>query len=130
MGREPTDQALVIYLQHPNDTVEFLKFEEKFGKAYVLPPSLFYRRDGFDTGEKIAFRDYSGKEHMIEVGPSPVMETGETSVYLSVDHHQTVFIFRPQTTAGNNGDPQQLTKEEILDLAKAGDRILKVDIDE
>lgn len=137
IGREPTDQELVIYLQHPNDAVEFFKFEEEFGQAYVLPPSIFYRRDGFDTGEKIAFRDHSGKEHMIEVGPSPVMDTGETSVYLSVDHHQMVFTFRPQTTAGNNGEPQQLTKEEILDLAKAGDvrspfsgNVVEISVDE
>ena len=121
IGREPTDQELVIYLQHPNDAVEFFKFVEDFGQTYVLPPSVFFRRGGFETGEKIAFRDHSGKEHMIEVGPSPVMDTGETSVYLSVDHHQTIFGFKPQTVSGHAGEPQVLTKEEIIDLAKAGD---------
>ena len=36
----PTQQ-LVTYLQHPNDAVDFFKFEEKFGKVYVLPPAIF-----------------------------------------------------------------------------------------
>lgn len=121
IGREPTDQELVMYLQHPNDAVEFFKFVEKYGQAYVLPPSVFFRQGGFETGEKIAFRDHSGKEHMIEVGPSPVMDTGETAVYLTVDHHQTIFNFRPQVASGNGGEPQALTKDEILDLAKTGD---------
>ncbi len=68
---EPTDEQLVLYLQHPNDAVDFFKFEEKYGKVYVLPPSIFFRKGGFDIGEKLAFRDHEGKEHMIEVGPSP-----------------------------------------------------------
>lgn len=121
IGREPTDQELVIYLQHPNDAVEFFKFVETFGQTYVLSPSVFFRRGGFETGEKIAFRDHSGKEHMIEVGPSPVTDTGEISVYLSVDHHQTIFDFKPQVASGLGGEPPLLTKEEVMDLAKAGD---------
>lgn len=121
IGGEPTDQQLVLYLQHPNDAIEFFKFEEKYGKVYVLPPSIFYRMGGFEVGEKLAFRDSDGKEHMIEVGPSPVNDTGETSVYLTVDHHQSTFSFKPEKTVVGEGDAQLLDKEEILDLAKAGD---------
>lgn len=121
IGREPTDQELILYLQHPNDAVEFLKFEEKFGKVYVLPPSVLFRQGGFEIGEKLSFRDHQGKEHMIEVGPSPVTDTGETNVYLTVDHHQTIFVFTPKIAKGQTGDGPALSKEEILDLAKAGD---------
>ncbi len=121
IGIEPSDEQLVLYLQHPGDAVDFFKFEEQYGKSYVLPPSVFFKEGGFEIGEKIAFRDHDGKEHLIEVGPSPVNDTGETSVYLSVDHHQSVFPFPPEQVSGGNDQKVLLTKEEILALAKAGD---------
>ncbi len=121
LGVEPTDEQLVLYLQHPNDAVDFFEFEEKFGKVYVLPPSIFFRTGGFDVGEKLAFRDHDGKEHMIEVGPSPIIDTGETCIYLTVDHHQSTFSFKPPETKSASGELQELSKEAILDLAKAGD---------
>ncbi len=136
LGVEPTDQQLILYLQHPNDAVEFFKFEEKYGRVYVLPPSIFFHRGGFEVGDKLAFRDHQGKEHMIEVGPSPITDTGETTVYLAVDHHQHIFEFKPDIATSEKGEPV-LTKEEILDLAKLGDmrspfagNIVEISVDE
>jgi pyruvate carboxylase len=121
IGVEPTDQQLVLYLQHPNDAVDFFKFEEQYGQVYVLPPSILFRQGGFEIGEVLHFQDHSGKEHMIEVGPSPVIDTGETTVYLNVDHHQSIFHFEPDVPSGGQGKVATLSKEEILDLAMAGD---------
>lgn len=121
IGAEPTDEQLVLYLQHPNDAVEFFKFTEQYGQVYVLPPSILFRQNGFDIGEKMSFRDHHGKEHMIEVGPSPVSDSGETSVYFIVDHHPSIFNFKAKASMGKQGEAPILDKEEILDLAKAGD---------
>jgi pyruvate carboxylase len=118
---EPTDEQLVLYLQHPKDAVEFFKFEEEFGKTHVLPPSIFFKQGGFDIGEKITFQDFEGKEHLIEIGPSPVTDTGETMVYMNVDHHPTVFTFAPDKEILQSSQGRELTKEEILDLNRAGD---------
>lgn len=137
IGIEPTDEQLVLYLQHPNDAVDFFKFEEKYGRSYVLPPAIFFRKGGFDVGEKLAFRDHHGKEHMIEVGPSPLTDTGDTSVYLSVDHHQATFTYKAKSVGTQAGEKDVLSKEEILDLAKAGDvrspfsgKIVEVSVEE
>jgi len=122
LGYEPTDQQLVTYLQHPNDAVAFFKYEEKFGKTYVLPPSVFFRRGGFKLGETLQFRDHYGKEHVIEIGPMQTDEEGNTLVYLNVDHHLRVFEFAPEAESG--GGAQQtpkLSKEEIEELAQVGD---------
>lgn len=121
IGGEPTDEQLVLYLQHPNDAVEFFKFSERYGQVHVLPPSIFFRRGGFAIGEKLSFRDKDGKHHMIEIGPTPVNDSGETSVYLIVDHHPTIFNFKAKPAGGQAGEAPILSKEEILDLAKAGD---------
>ena len=120
IGEEPTDKQLVLYLQHPNDAVEFFKFESKFGRVYILPPSIFLHEGGFDPGETLQFTDHTGKEHMVEVGPSIVSEDGETSVYLNVDHHQRVYNFEADLPEGVT-KPATISKEEIMDLAKAGD---------
>jgi len=121
IGTDPTDKQLVLYLQHPNDAVEFFKFESKFGKVHVLPPSIFLHQGSFEPGETLQFTDHSGKEHMVEVGPSIVNEDGQTSVYLNVDHHQRVYDFEADLPEGATAKAAVMTKEEILDLAKAGD---------
>ena len=120
IGQEPTEQQLVTYLQHPNDAVDFFKFEAKFGRSYVLPPAIFLRQGGFGLGETLQFRDHLGKEHLIEVGPSQTDKKGEKNIYLNVDHHQRLFVFEPEVQAGN-AVVVKLSKEEIVELALSGD---------
>ncbi|MDF1578333.1 MAG: hypothetical protein P1P81_07805 [Desulfobulbales bacterium] len=120
LGYEPTEQQLVTYLQHPNDAVEFFKFEEKFGKVYVLPPSIFLRRGGFKLGETLQFKDHNGKEHVIEIGPKQKSEDGEWKVYLNVDHHEREYSFK-EVVQGSVAQEAQLSKEEVEDLARVGD---------
>ncbi|MBU0480251.1 MAG: pyruvate carboxylase [Proteobacteria bacterium] len=121
LGYAPTEQQLVTYLQHPNDAVDFFKFEEKYGRTYVLPPSIFLRRGGFKLGETLEFRDHDGKEHVIEIGPKEKSEDGEWNVYLNVDHHERVYLFQEKTVGDGAPKEAKLSKEEIVDLAKAGD---------
>lgn len=123
LNHEPTNQQLVTYLQHPNDAVAFFKFEEQFGKVYVLPPSIWFRRGGFKLNELLEFNDHSGKAHVVEIGPSHKAEGGGAwTVYLQVDHHQEVFCLEEEAKAGGGPTKQpQLSKEEIIALAKAGD---------
>ncbi len=120
LDREPTEQELVTYLQHPNDAVEFFKFEENFGQAYVLPPSIFLRQGGFQLGETLVFRDHNGKEHIIEIGPSQEDEDGRTNVYLNVDHSQRTYIIEPEVKEGAVAQ-ETLSKDEIAKLARIGD---------
>ena len=122
LGYEPTEQQLVTYLQHPNDAVNFFRFEEKFGRVYVLPPSILFRRGGFKLGETLSFKDHAGKEHVIEMGPMQENEDGtETNVYLNIDHHQRHFVFENAVAEAGEAKALKLSKKEIEDLAKAGD---------
>jgi len=121
LGFAPTGQQLVIYLQHPNDAVEFFKFEEKFGKVYVLPPAIFFRQGGFQLGESLTFRDHEGKEHVIEIGPKERDLKGEWTVYLNVDHHERVYHFQEKAAEGAAAKAPLISREEVADLALAGD---------
>ncbi|MCG8530590.1 MAG: hypothetical protein MI749_07995, partial [Desulfovibrionales bacterium] len=120
LGQEPSDEQLVIYLQHPRDAVEFFKFQEKFGKVYVLPPEILFKRGGFEMGEELRFTDHYGKAHHLEIGPSHLRETGETSVYINVDHHQRKYTMAPERME-TGPKARILSPEEIQALAKSGD---------
>jgi len=121
LGYEPTEQQLVTYLQHPNDAVDFFKFEDKFGKVYVLPPAIFFKRGGFALGEALEFADHNGKGHVVDIGPVHRHEDGSTSIYLNVDHHQRVFIMPAEVREEGAVKEVTLSKKEIQELAKIGD---------
>ncbi len=121
LGKEPDNKQLALYLQHPQDAVDYIKFEEEYGMVHVLPPSIFFRQGGFDIGDTLYFSDTQGKEHIIEIGPSPVVDTGETVVYFNVDHYPRYYNFAPILAEGVEPARQALSKEEIMDLAMAGD---------
>ncbi len=120
IDREPTEEQLVTYLQHPRDAVDFFKFEEKFGKVYTLPPSILFKRGGFEMGETLRFTDHNGKAHHLEIGPKQAHESGETSVFINVNHHQRKYTMAPEQTEETIG-VQTLSKGEIDALAGSGD---------
>jgi len=117
----PADtRDLVLYLQHPRDAVDFFKFEEKFGKSYVLPPEVWFRRGGFQPGEKVAFQDHTGKHHQVVFGPSHPTPQGGILTYLMVDHHPEPFLHQPEAENGAPGRAA-LTPEGIASLAEMGE---------
>lgn len=67
LARGVSDEELVIYLQYPFDAVSFFKFQARYGKTWLLPPEVWFRRGGFDAGERITFADEKGVPHSIEV---------------------------------------------------------------
>ena len=48
-------------------------------------------------------------------------EDGHTNAYLNVDHHERVYVFEPEKTAGSASAVAKLSKEEIAELAESGD---------
>ncbi len=122
LGRPAREDELVLYLQHPNDAVSFFKFEEKFGKTWVLPPRIWLRRGGFSMGEKFEFPDAYGKLHTIEIGPQRKTKDGDFITLLGVDHHPEPIL----TVMEEEGGPRReirvvLSAKEIEALARAGD---------
>ncbi len=120
LGREVTMEEVVLYLQHPKDAVEFFKFEEEYGKTYVLPPEVWFREGGFEVGETIRFRDYTGKYHQITIGPSSRLEDGAIITYFMVDYHPEPFVYRPEEE-GRKKEEKKKSIEEIMLLAEMGE---------
>ena len=122
LGRPASQDELVLYLQHPNDAVSFFKFEEKFGKTWVLPPKIWLRRGGFNLGEKFEFPDAYGKLHAIEVGPQRRTKDGDFVTILGVDHHPEPILTVIEEEGGAKRESKvALSPKEIEALARAGD---------
>ena len=121
LGRAASEDELVLYLQHPNDAVNFFKFEKIFGKTWVLPPEIWFKRGGFDLGDKFEFSDAVGKQHLIEVGTKRKTKSGDAVTYLVIDHHPEPILTELEKEGSQALKPAALTPKEIEALAKAGD---------
>jgi pyruvate carboxylase len=67
LKRPVSDEELCLHLQFPHDALGYFRFEERFGKTWLLPPDVWFRRGGFDDGARLSFADYDGKTHHIDV---------------------------------------------------------------
>ncbi|MBE9546271.1 MAG: biotin/lipoyl-binding protein [Proteobacteria bacterium] len=120
LERGATEDELVLFLQHPNDAVSFFKFEEKYGKTWVLPPNIWFRKGGFSLGEKFEFSDVVGKAHSIEIGPKRKTKSGDAVTYLIIDHHPEPVLTELEDE-GQAKREAKLSAKEIDALAKTGD---------
>lgn len=121
LGRPASEDELVLYLQHPNDAVSFFKFEEKFGKTWVLPPGVWFRKGGFNLGDRFEFADSLGKQHSLEVGPQRRTKSGDAVTYMIIDHHPEPILTELDQEQGKEKKKAALSVKEIEALAKAGD---------
>ncbi len=86
LKRPATKEELCMYLQFPRDALDFIKFEERFGKTWLLPPEVWFHKGGFADGTRISFADEAGKTHNIDlISTRKTADTVQTS--LLVDYH-------------------------------------------
>jgi pyruvate carboxylase len=93
LGREVSDADLSLYLQFPFDTLAYFQFEADYGKTWLLPPEIWFRKEAFKAGERISFADEKGVPHAIEV-ISTLREPEHVVTSLLVDHHYQALSVR------------------------------------
>jgi len=104
LGRPATDEELVLYLQHPFDAVAFFRFVARYGKTWLLPPEIWFRRGGFEGGERIVMEDEYGVPHRIEViSTRRVGKTVLTS--LVIDHSFHTLSVNTEKEGGEPASP-------------------------
>lgn len=59
--REPDDEELVMYLNHPADAVKTIEFRQKYGDPNNLPLPVWF--EGLADGDDITFTDRKDKPH-------------------------------------------------------------------
>ncbi|MCG2794300.1 MAG: pyruvate carboxylase [Actinomycetia bacterium] len=65
LGRNPSDEELVIYLNHPGDALKTMKFVEDFGDPNLLPLDLWF--EGLVPGRELNFTDSNDKPHVMSI---------------------------------------------------------------
>ncbi len=65
LDREPTEEELVIYLNHPGDALKTIRFQEKFGDPNNLPVDVWF--EGLPEGEQLEFFDANDKPHLLKI---------------------------------------------------------------
>ena len=65
IGREPTNEEFVLYLNHPGDALKTIEFRKKFGDPNKLPLDIWF--EGLEPGEELLFSDSLGKPHHLSI---------------------------------------------------------------
>jgi pyruvate carboxylase len=65
LGRTPTDEEFVIYMNHPGDALKTIDFNTKFGNPNNVPLDVWF--EGLEQGGETNFTDSEGKPHTMAV---------------------------------------------------------------
>ncbi|MCG8566713.1 MAG: pyruvate carboxylase, partial [Desulfobacterales bacterium] len=65
IGTEPTDEELVMYLNHPGDALKTILFRHEFGNPNRLPLDIWF--EGLETGRRLEFVDSDGRPHSMRI---------------------------------------------------------------
>jgi pyruvate carboxylase len=135
--RTPSQEELVMYLNHPGDALKTIIFRHNFGNPNRLPLDVWF--EGLTVGREMTFMDTDGKPHrmsIIDIGP--VDPQGVRLVRYHLDDEtftHPVQVAEP-TTAGVGGiemasktNPCHVASPSTGDLwvmyVKPGDTVVK-----
>jgi pyruvate carboxylase len=65
IGREPTKEEVVMYLNHPGDALKTIIFRQEFGNPNYLPLDIWF--EGLVPGRDLLFKDSDGKPHSMRI---------------------------------------------------------------
>ncbi|NPA40490.1 MAG: biotin attachment protein [Thermodesulfobacteria bacterium] len=90
IGRPATEEEFILYLMHPKDAVDFIKFRETYGDAPLVLPTKVWREGLKKPGDKVEF-EYEGKPYCIELVSIGSETDGVIHVVLKVNNKTRVF---------------------------------------
>lgn len=79
IGREPDEEEFILYLMHPKDAIEYIRFRESYSDAPLVLPTNIWCKGLSGPGSKLEF-DFWGKPCCIEL----VSVGGECDGYIHV----------------------------------------------
>ena len=87
--RHPTENELMLYLQHPAAAVDFIRFQTRFGNTTVLPTQVWF--DGLkESGSEVSFEAH-GKPNTIKLVSIGQEIDGVKHIVLSVNNTMHVY---------------------------------------
>jgi pyruvate carboxylase len=65
LDREPSNEELVMYLNHPGDALKTIQFQHQFGDPNQLPLDVWF--EGLVPNQELYFNDSDGKPHLMSI---------------------------------------------------------------
>jgi len=134
VGRQPTENELVNYLNHPGDALKLMRWIEQFGDANAIPDDVWF--EGLEPGVEREFVTHDGKTHSIKVHRVGRIDSqGRRRVRFQLDQEMFVVDFQvetPKTAAAevemaDSGNPFHVGSPFDADLwivhKKPGDKV-------
>jgi pyruvate carboxylase len=82
--RTPTDEELVMYLNHPGDALKTIRFRQEYGNPNRLPLDVWF--EGLTPDRELVFNDSDGKPHrMVILDVAPVDPEGVRLLRYALD---------------------------------------------
>lgn len=93
LGRVPYEEEFILYLMHPKDALEYIKFVEKYGEAAQVLPTDVWREGLKAPGSRVEF-EFWGKPCSIELVSIGAEHEGIIHVVMRVNNNTAVFPVR------------------------------------
>jgi pyruvate carboxylase len=90
IGREPSEEEFILYLMHPKDALEMLRFIETYGEAPMVLPTDVWRQGLRKPGDKVDF-DLWGKPYSLELLSMGDEHEGIIHVVMRVNNKTRVY---------------------------------------
>ena len=105
IGRPPSEDELVMFLNQPADALKTIRFRQSFGNPNNLPLDVWF--EGLEVGREMNFTDTSGKPHQMLVRDiQPVDDQGVAVVRYVLDSEimrSEVAVAQPSGQAAAGG---------------------------
>ena len=93
IGRPPSEDELVMFLNQPADALKTIRFRQTYGNPNNLPLDIWF--EGLETGQTMNFTDTGGKPHQMTIND---MHTSDTHGMVTIRYVLDSEIMRSEIT--------------------------------
>ena len=93
LGRPATEEEFILYLMHPKDALEMIRFREEFGETPMVLPTNVWRNGLRRPGDKVEFELW-GKPYCIELVSVGEEHEGIIHVVMKVNNRTRVYTIQ------------------------------------
>jgi len=95
LDRRPDEEEFLLYLMHPKDALEYIKFREDYSEAPLVLPTDVWRRGLLKPGEKVEF-EFWGKPCCIELVSVGGESEGIVHVLMKVNSKTKIYKIKTE----------------------------------